>query len=64
MCSVSPTTTLMSDPDGRLSALLLEIDAAVLQAYDLPPRLEHMLLSYFPAEGRPVAPPLAALECT
>ena len=45
---------LMSDPDGRLSALLLQIDAAVLQAYDLPPRLERKLLSYFPADGRPV----------
>ena len=27
----------------------------MLQAYDLPARLEHELLSYFPAEGRPVA---------
>ena len=46
---------LTSQTDERLSALLLEIDAAVLQAYDLPARLEHELLSYFPAEGRPVA---------
>ena len=41
--------------DERLSALLLNIDAAVLQAYDLPPRLEHELLTFFSAEGRPVA---------
>ena len=46
---------LMNDPDGRLGALLFQIDAAVLQAYDLPPRLERKLLSYFPAAGRPVA---------
>ena len=43
-----------ADTDEQLNALLLEIDAAVLHAYDLPPRLEHELLSYFPAEGRPV----------
>ena len=44
-----------ADTHEQLNALLLEIDAAVLHAYDLPPRLEHELLSYFPAEGRPVA---------
>ena len=46
---------LMSKPAEQLSALLFEIDATVLEAYDLPPRIEHQLLSYFPAEGRPVA---------
>ena len=46
---------LTNETDERLNALLLEIDAAVLQAYDLPPRLEHELLSYFPGKGRPVA---------
>ena len=45
----------MAATDEQLNALLLEIDAAVLHAYDLPPRLEHELLSYFPAEGRPVS---------
>ena len=41
--------------EEALAALLLQIDAAVLEAYDLPPRLERELLSHFPAEGRPVA---------
>ena len=45
----------VDERNKRLSTLLLEIDAAVLQAYDLPPRLEHELLSYFPAASRPVA---------
>lgn len=44
-----------ANTDEQLNALLLEIDAAVLHAYDLPSRLEHELLSYFPAAGRPVA---------
>ena len=39
----------------RLNALLMEVDAAVLSAYDLPARLENELLSYFSADGRPVA---------
>ena len=46
---------LAPDREETLDALLLEIDAAVLQAYDLPPRLERELLSHFPADGRPVA---------
>ena len=47
--------SITRDRDKHLSALLLEIDAAVLHAYDLPPRLEHHLLSYFPPDDRPVA---------
>ena len=47
--------TLISDGDEQLAKLLIEIDAAVLKAYDLPPRLERELLSFFPAAGRPVA---------
>ena len=46
--------TLMATSGKQLNELLVEIDATVLQAYDLPPRLEHELLSYFPAKGRPV----------
>ncbi|HEX5259114.1 MAG TPA: N-6 DNA methylase [Sphingomicrobium sp.] len=46
---------LMSDRDGRLRELLIEIDARVLAAYDLPPRLERDLLDYFGAAERPVA---------
>jgi hypothetical protein len=33
--------------------LLLEIDAQILRAYDLPPRLERRLLEYFRGETRP-----------
>ena len=47
--------TIMGTSDEQLNALLHEIDATVLQAYDLPSRLEHELLSYFSAEGRPVS---------
>ena len=34
--------------------VILEIDAAVLAAYDLPPRLERELLRFFGAAARPV----------
>ena len=47
--------TFKEHREQRLSGLLLEIDAAVLGAYDLPPRLEHELLSLFPSNRRPVA---------
>ena len=43
--------------DERLEALLTQIDAAVLSAYDLPPRLERQLLDYFRDADRPVAHP-------
>lgn len=46
---------LLSDRDVRLRELLVEIDARVLAAYDLPPRLERDLLDYFGAAERPVA---------
>jgi hypothetical protein len=38
----------------RLEALLTQIDAAVLGAYDLPPRVEHQLLEHFRGAERPV----------
>jgi len=41
--------------DDRLESLLTQIDATVLGAYDLPPRLEHQLLDYFGNVDRPVA---------
>lgn len=47
--------TPLDDRDRHLAALLFEIDATVLHAYDLPVRLERELLSFFPAQGRPVA---------
>jgi hypothetical protein len=40
--------------DIRLSALLDEIDALVLEAYDLPPRFVRALLSSFRDQDRPV----------
>jgi len=48
------SATLRRDEE-RLEALLTQIDAAVLGAYDLPPRLEHQLLSHFRDVDRPVA---------
>lgn len=46
---------LLGDRDEQLRDLLVEIDARVLAAYDLPPRLERELLDYFGAAERPVA---------
>ena len=43
----------------ELNKLLIEVDAAVLQAYDLPPRLERHLLDYFRGYERPVMHPFA-----
>jgi hypothetical protein len=37
----------------RANRALYEIDAAVLAAYDLPPRLERRVLEYFRGEKRP-----------
>lgn len=48
-----------SDRDLELKKLLIEIDATVLQAYDLPPRLERHLLDYFRGYERPVMHPFA-----
>lgn len=43
------------DAPHWLADLLIEIDAEVLAAYDLPPRLERMLLTAFTGSERPVA---------
>jgi len=43
-----------AERDLKLNKLLLEIDATVLSAYDLPPRLERKLLNYFRGYKRPV----------
>lgn len=44
------------DPSRSAERVLLEIDAAVLEGYDLPPRLERRLLDYFNGYGhrRPI----------
>ena len=47
--SIGPTWS------DRVEALLTQIDAEVLRAYDLPPRLERELLSCFDSTCRPVA---------
>ncbi len=41
--------------DAQLGQLLTEIDSAVLQAYDLPLRLERQLLTFFNDAERPLA---------
>jgi hypothetical protein len=44
---------------AELNRALVEIDALVLQGYDLPPRLEHRLLDFFAGAKRPTAHPFA-----
>jgi len=46
--------SIMKSMDHELSALLIEIDAAVLNAYDLPAKIEQELLQYFQGASRPV----------
>jgi hypothetical protein len=53
--SVLADPQLLRDDSARLSTLLMQIDAAVLDAYDLPPRLERDLLAYFRDAERPVS---------
>jgi hypothetical protein len=42
-----------SDFDNTAANALNDIDAAILAAYDLPPRLERQLLEYFRNDERP-----------
>jgi type I restriction-modification system DNA methylase subunit len=46
-------TRLFSQFEKRASDILNEIDAEILAAYDLPPRLERRVLEYFRGEVRP-----------
>ena len=48
-------SSLSAEPLGRAARLLTEIDAIVLAAYDLPPRMEKELLEFFRGHRRPVA---------
>jgi hypothetical protein len=48
---------ILGDVDAHLARLLSQIDAAVLEAYDLPLRLERQLLAFFEGSDRPVAHP-------
>ena len=56
---VTEYSTRLNEPqafaDSRLPDLLLQIDKAVLKAYDLTPRLERELLELFRGAKRPVA---------
>jgi len=45
---------MSEDIKEQLARLLTQIDAAVLEAYDLPLRLEHQLLAFFEGAERPV----------
>ena len=47
----------MSNAAEQMQNILTLIDAAVLDAYDLPARLEHELLEFFRGSDRPVAHP-------
>lgn len=46
---------LSASSDDELTAALLALDAAILSAYDLPPRLQRQLLGYFKGAKRPLA---------
>jgi hypothetical protein len=48
---------LLRNDNDRLPSLVTEIDASVLDAYDLPPQLERELLGYFRDAMRPVSHP-------
>lgn len=45
---------LSASSDDELTAALLALDAAILSAYDLPPRLQRQLLRYFKGAKRPL----------
>ncbi|CUS46511.1 hypothetical protein MGWOODY_Smn426 [hydrothermal vent metagenome] len=45
---------ILAGVDDELTRLLAQIDAAVLEAYDLPLRLERQLLAFFESSERPV----------
>lgn len=47
----------LADKDAQLGQLLTEIDSAVLEAYDLPLRLERQLLTFFKDAERPLVHP-------
>ena len=51
------TTSILDDTERDRAALLTEIDAEVLDAYNLPLKLERQLLSYFEGSERPVSHP-------
>ncbi|HEV7253788.1 MAG TPA: N-6 DNA methylase [Mesorhizobium sp.] len=48
---------MLRDVDAQLARLLTQIDAAILEAYDLPLRFERQLLAFFEGAERPVPHP-------
>ncbi len=50
-------STVSNVAEEQMQNILTLIDAAVLEAYDLPARLEHELLEFFRGSDRPVAHP-------
>lgn len=50
----SPRSILTATQDDALTSALLALDAAILAAYALPPRLERQLLAYFQNAKRPI----------
>ena len=54
--TTSAAFPLQGEPSGAtLERLLKEIDAAVLSAYGMPPRLERQLLDFFRGHARPIS---------
>ncbi len=51
-----PSQRASTPSDETMHNLLLEVDAAVLRLYDLPPRLERQLLDVFAGRERPGVP--------
>ena len=45
---------ILTRPDDQLQRLLAQIDATLLEAYDLPLRLERQLLAFFEGSERPL----------
>jgi hypothetical protein len=56
--SSAPMGSVADDP-GRFSELLIRLDAAVLEAYDLSARTQRQLLNQFQGWNRPVAVPFS-----
>jgi len=46
---------ILTDAEDQLPRLLAQIDATLLEAYDLPLRLERQLLAFFDVSERPVS---------
>jgi hypothetical protein len=52
--AILSSESLLGDSGPELARMLAVIDATVLQAYDLPMKLERQLLTYFRGSERPI----------